>query len=56
VFEAILKSKFGLTTEQEIIEKIMEFAAYGIEILYNEYHKTGEINFVEMTRDVKKRL
>lgn len=56
VFEAILKSKFSITTEQEIIEKIMEFAAFGIEILYNEYHKTGEINFVEMTRDIKNRF
>jgi len=36
VFESILKSKDGLKTEQEIIDRLMEHAAYGIEVVYNE--------------------
>jgi len=52
-FEAIIKSKFKSSTEQEIVDKIMEFAAYGIEILYEEYHKTGDIDFVRLTKDIK---
>jgi len=52
-FGSILKSKDGLKTDLEIMEKLMEYAAYGIEVLYDEYHKTGKINFVQITRDIK---
>ena len=55
-FESVLKSKDELKTEQEIIEKLMEYAAYGIEVLYDEYHKTGKIDFVQITKDVKTNL
>lgn len=55
-FSQLIKSKFNLKTEQEIIDKLVEFQEAGIRELYDEYHKTGKIDFLRIYRDVKSRV
>lgn len=55
-FNQLLKSKYNLKTEREVIEKLTEFAEAGINDLYDEYHKTGKINFLQIYRNVKSRF
>ena len=55
-FSQYIKSRFDLKTEQEIIDKLVEFQEAGIRELYDEYHKTGKIDFLRIYRDVKSRL
>jgi len=55
-FSQYIKSKFDLKTEQDIIDKLAEFQEAGIRELYDEYHKTGKIDFLRIYRDVKSRL
>jgi len=55
-FSQLLKSKYELKTEQEIIDKLLEFQEFGIRELYDEYHKTGKIDFLRFYRDAKAHL
>lgn len=55
-FSQYIKSRFDLKAEQEIIDKLVEFQEAGIRELYDEYHKTGKIDFLRIYRDVKSRL
>jgi hypothetical protein len=55
-FAQLLKTKFNLKTDQEILNKLQEFQEVGIRELYDEYHKTGRINFLRIFRDAKARL
>ena len=55
-FSQLIKSKFDLKTEQEIIDKLVEFQEIGIRELYDEYHKTGKIDFLRIYREVKSRV
>ena len=55
-FSQLIKSKFDLRTEQEIIDKLVEFQEAGIRELHDEYHKTGKIDFLRIYRDVKSRV
>ena len=52
VFQMILKNQYKLETEEEIVSKLIQFASYGIETLYNEYHKTGFIDFVSLSKSI----
>ncbi|MGA3059000.1 MAG: hypothetical protein ABSD92_01380 [Candidatus Bathyarchaeia archaeon] len=54
-FEQLIKSKYDLKTESEIVNKLLEFQEYGIRELYDEYHKLGKINFLRIYRDAKTR-
>jgi len=53
VIKKIIKIKHGLKTEHDIVIKLMEYAEYGINELYQEYHKTGEIDFNRISRQAK---
>lgn len=55
-FSQLIKSKYDLKTEQEIIDKLLEFQEAGIRELYDEHHKTGEIDFLRIYRDTKTRI
>lgn len=54
-FAQLIKSKFDLKTEEEIIDKLVAFQEAGIKELYDEYHKTGKIDFLRVYRDAKSR-
>jgi hypothetical protein len=53
IFETIIKSRHGLKTEHDIVLKIIEYAEYGIKELYEEFHKTGDIDFVRISQQAK---
>ncbi len=55
-FSQLIKSKYDVKTEQEIIDKLLGFQEAGIRELYDEYHKTGKIDFLRIYRDIKTRL
>lgn len=55
-FKQLLKSRYNLKTEYEIVNKLLEFQEYGIRELYNEYHKTGRIDFLRIFINTKMRL
>lgn len=55
-FSQLMKSRFDLKKEQDIIDKLVEFQEVGIRELYDEYHKTGKIDFLRIYRDVKSQL
>jgi len=55
-FEQYIKSKYALKSEFEIVNKMLELQEYGIRELYDEYHKTGKIDFLRIFRDTKARL
>ncbi len=49
-FKQLLKSKFDVKTEREIADLMVEFSECGVRELYDEYHKTGDIDFVELSK------
>jgi len=55
-FELLIRARHALKTEQDIITKLAEYAEYGISELYDEYHKTGDIDFVRISRHVKSKI
>jgi hypothetical protein len=55
-FSQLIKSKFDLKTEQEVVDKLLEFQEAGIRELYDEYHKIGKIDFLQIYRDAKSRI
>jgi hypothetical protein len=55
-FSQLVKSKYDVKTEQEIVDKLLEFQEAGIRELYDEFHKTGTIDFLRIYRDAKSHL
>ncbi len=55
-FSQLIKCKFDLKTEQEIIDKLVEFQEAGIRELHDEYIKTGKVDFLRIYREVKSRI
>lgn len=49
-YRQMIKSKFGLSTEREILDLMVEFAEAGVRALYDEFKKTGQIDFVRLSR------
>jgi len=49
-FKQLIKSKFGVKTEHEIVDFLVQFSEFGVRELYNEYHKTGDIDFVRLAK------
>ena len=54
IFKTIIQSKHGELSDPDILEQIMTYAAYGITELYDEYHKTGDIDFIRISKSVRK--
>jgi len=49
-FRQLIKSKFDAKTEHEIADFMVQFSEVGVRELYDEYHKTGDIDFVRLSR------
>jgi hypothetical protein len=49
-FKQLIKSKCDVKTEAEVANLMAQFAEYGITELYDEFHKTGEIDFVRLSK------
>ena len=45
----LLKSKLNLKTDREVISAMVEYAESGVRELYNEYSKTGDIDFLKIS-------
>lgn len=46
----LLRSKFDLKTEREVLDLVIAYAEGGIRELYDEYRKTGEIDFLRISK------
>jgi hypothetical protein len=55
-FAQLLKSKYNLKSEQEVLDKLLEFQEFGIRELYDELHKSGKIDFLRIYRDAQAQL
>jgi hypothetical protein len=47
-FRQLLRAKFQLRTEHEVIDAFVEFAETGVRELYAEYSSTGKIDFLRL--------
>jgi hypothetical protein len=49
-FAQLIKSLFGSKTDHDVVELMVEFSEVGVRELYDEYHKTGNINFARLSK------
>ena len=49
-FMTLIKAKFDLTNEEEILDLFIQYFESGIRELYREYRKTGQIDFVRLSK------
>jgi hypothetical protein len=49
-FKQLIKSKYEAKTEVDVANLMVQFAEFGITELYDEFHKTGDIDFVQLSR------
>jgi hypothetical protein len=49
-FKQLIKSKFDAKTDNDVANLMAQFAEFGITELYDEFHKTGDIDFVRLSR------
>jgi hypothetical protein len=49
-YRQLVKSKFNSATDKEVLEILIEFSEAGIRMLFDEFKKTGKINFVKLQR------
>jgi len=49
-FKRLIKSKFDARTDHEIVDLMVQFSEVGVRELYDEYHKTGDIDFVRLSK------
>lgn len=47
-FRQLLRAKFQLETEHEVINALVEFAETGVRELYREYSSTGKVDFLRL--------
>lgn len=46
----LLKAKYGLKTDREVIELLIAYAEAGVRELFDEYKTIGDINFLSLSR------
>lgn len=46
----LLKSKFDVKSDKEVVDLLVEFAEGGVQELYDEYRKTGDIDLLRISR------
>jgi hypothetical protein len=46
----LIKSKFDARTDHEIVDLMIQFSEVGVRELYDEYHKTGDLDFVRLSK------
>jgi hypothetical protein len=49
-FQQLIKSKFEARTDHEIADLMVQFSEVGVRELYDEYHKTGDLDFVRLSK------
>jgi hypothetical protein len=49
-FRQLIKSRYDVKTEAEVADIMVQFAEAGVNELYDEFHKTGEIDFVRLSK------
>ena len=49
-FKQLIKSKFNAKTDAEVANMMVQFAEFGITELYDEFHKTGDIDFISLSK------
>jgi hypothetical protein len=49
VYRQLLRSKYGLASDKEIVETMVEFAESGVRKLFEEFRKTGSIDFAKLS-------
>jgi len=49
-FKQLIKSKFDAKTDHEIVDFMVQFSEAGVRELYDEFHKTGDIDFVRLAK------
>lgn len=49
-FRRLIKSKYDATTDHEIVDLMIKFSEAGVRELYDEFHKTGDIDFVKLAK------
>ncbi len=49
-FRRLIKSKCDVQTEHQIVDLMVQFSEVGVRELYDEYHKTGDIDFVRLSK------
>ena len=55
-FEQLIKIKYNLKSQKDVVDEMLKFQEMGIRELYDEYHKTGRIDFLRLYRDAKSGL
>jgi hypothetical protein len=49
-FKQLIKSKYDAKTEVDVANFLVQFAEFGVTELYDEFHKTGDIDFVRLSK------
>ena len=49
-FKQLIKSKFDAKTELDVVNLMAQFAEFGVTELYDEFHKTGDVDFVRLSK------
>lgn len=49
-FRRLIKSKYDTKTDHETVDLMVQFSEVGVRELYDEFHKTGDIDFVKLTK------
>ena len=48
-YRQLLKSKFPASTDEEIVQMMVEFSEAGVRSLFDEFRKTGTIDFARLS-------
>jgi hypothetical protein len=49
-FKQLIKSKFEVKSDADVASLMVQFAEFGVRELYDEFQKTGDIDFVRLSK------
>jgi hypothetical protein len=49
-FKQLIKSKFDAKTDADVANILVQFAEFGVRELYDEFQKTGDIDFIRLSK------
>lgn len=49
-FKQLIKSKYDAKNDSDVANLMAQFAEYGVTELYNEFHKTGTLDFIRLSK------
>lgn len=53
VFKQLVKSKYGTKTDHEVVDLMVQFSEFGVRELYDEFRKTGDIDFARLSKSAE---